>query len=306
MGFKSIDNWTKKHTMESEAKEELTRNMKDTEGEQMNEKQSTIATSKPDELTGEALHQKEREKASEISKETEDSVSQKPDELVFEKNEVVATDELRENEAVSPSKKASELIAFFDTGQQDKASKTKADKKAEKSQPRNKSDEKRGKDKYINGKTNKINKLKDEEKQAKSQNRKSFPFSLAKLTKTKASDRRRSAPKTNISKAKSCGDLLTEQKDANVLGQRPRKQSIEEQKNDDVLTKQNSKKDVHAELSELSAELSAALATPAPKVVELNLSRDYLMGNGDISTGYRSLTDTEKGIKCGDYTKDQF
>jgi hypothetical protein len=296
MGFKSIDNWTKKHTMETELKEELTSNKKDTEGEEIDEKQSTIATSKPDELPS---NQKEPDKASEISKETKDSVCEKPDELVSEKSEVLRTNELRKNEAVSPSKKASELIAFFDTGQQDeKASKTKTNKKAEKIQVHIKLNEKKFKDKYVNGKTSKLNKLKDEEKQQKSQHRKSFPFSLTKLTKTKASDRRRSAPKTNLSKAKSCGDLLTDDKDEDVLEQRPRKRSIEEQKNEDVLVpKQEGKKIVHSELSELSAELSAALATPAPKVVELNLSRDYLMGNGDVSTGYRSLTDTtDKGI----------
>lgn len=305
MGFKSLDNWTKKHT-DCQANEDFTSNIVETEGEQnslLDEKQAAIATSKPAEITDETSQQNEPDKAGQISVKTGDSVSLIIEVPVFEKVVVFGTDESRESKAGSPSKKASELIAFFDSSQNEKTSKPKANKKTEKAQTRTKLDEKKAKDKHINSKTT-LNKLKDEEKVQKSQNRKSFPFSLTKLTKTKASDRRRSAPKTNLSKAKSCGDLIMEQKSEDVVEQKPRKLSHaeEEQKNKDVLTKQDSENIVDSNLSELSAELSAALATPAPKLIELDLSRDYLMGNGDVCTGYRSLTaDNEKGIlfvKC--------
>ncbi|CAB4010948.1 Hypothetical predicted protein [Paramuricea clavata] len=300
MGFKSLDNWTKKHT-DSQANEDSTSNIVETEGEQNSlpdVKQATIVASKPAEITDETSQQNEPDKAGQISVKTGDSVSLRIEVPVFEKVEVFGTDESRESEAGSPSKKASELIAFFDSGQNEKTSKIKANKKTEKAQTRTKLGEKKAKDKHINSKTT-LNKLKDEEKAQKSQNRKSFPFSLTKLTKTKGSDRRRSAPKTNLSKAKSCGDLIMEQKSEDVVEQKPRKLSHaeEEQKNKDVLTKQDSENIVDSNLSELSAELSAALATPAPKLIELDLSRDYLMGNGDISTGYRSLAaDNEKAF----------
>jgi hypothetical protein len=300
MGFKSLDNWMKKHTVDSEAKDESKSNVEKTEGEQNSlhdEKQCTTATSKSAEVTGETSQQTETNKTSQISAKNEHTASQKTEVPVLEKSEVSGKEQtdLRENEAGSPSKKTSELIAFFDAGQQDNAdkTKTKANKKAEKVQ--RKLDEKKVKDKH--NKTT-LNKLKNEEKAQKSQNRKSFPFSITKLTKTKASDRRRSAPKTNLSKAKSCGDLLTEHKRQDVQEQRAKKPPVEEQNNgSDVLTEQDSKIIVDSELSELSAELSAALATPPPKLIELDLSRDYLMGNGDVSTGYRGLAaDNHKGI----------
>ena len=197
---------------------------------------------------------------------------------------------MHENEGENPLKKASELIAFFDAEQKDETNKIKTNKKTDKVQSRGKNEEKKSKKK--DGKTT-ISKLKNDEKVQKSQNRKSFPFSLTKLTKTKASDRRKSEPKTNLSKAKSCGDLGVEVNNEEKLEQKPKKLSYheDEQKNhsEDVNKSDN--------LSELSAELSAALATPEPKLIELNLSRDYLMGNGDVSTGYRSLPkDNQKGM----------
>ena len=150
--------------------------------------------------------------------------------------------------------------------------------------------------------------LKDADK--KSQNRRSFPFNIAKLTKTKPSERRRSAPKTNLAKAKSCGDLENTREDTHeetredtrveVHEQRPRKLSQDEERqknNSEDISGHEGTKIVDTKLSELSAELSAALATPAPKLIEINLSRDYLMGNDDVSSLHRRRSsEIEKGI----------
>ena len=197
---------------------------------------------------------------------------------------------MHENEQENRLKKASQLVAFFDARQKDETNQIKSNKKTDKVQSRGIDEEKKSKKK--DGKTT-ISKLKNDEKVQKSQNRKSFPFSLTKLTKTKASDRRRSEPKTNLSKAKSCEDLGAEVNNEEKLEQKPQKLSDheDEQKNhsEDVNKSYN--------LSELLAELSAALATPEPKLIELNLSHDYFMGNGDVSTWFRSLPeDNQKGI----------
>lgn len=307
MGFKSIDNWTKKHTTEDEGKQDLNSNVDVAEGQKnplIDGKQvPIILTSQPVEIKVKISPQhKKPVKTREIIEKNVDSASQ---ELVLEKIEVLKperTDESHENKADSSLKKASELIAFFDAGQKEKASKTKSNKKTEKVQTRNKQDEIKAKN--INSKTT-LNKLKDSEKVQKSQNRKSFPFNITKLTKTKTSDKRRSVPKTNLSKAKSCGDLLTDEKSDEVREQKPRHSSHieDEQKHDfEDLSKADSIKIVDSELSELSAELSAALAAPPQKLVEINLSRDYLIGNGGVSSNYRSLAeDNEKGMiaYCG-------
>ena len=304
MGFKSIDNWTKKHTTEDEGQQDLNSDMDVAEGQKnplIDGKQvPVILTSQPVEIAVKICPQhKEPVEKKEIIEENVNSVSQK---LVLEKIKVLKPemkDESHENEADSSLKKTSELIAFFDPGQKEKTSKTKSNKKAEKVQSRSKQDERKAKNKDINGKTT-LSKLKDSEKAQKSQNRKSFPFNITKLTKTKTSDKRRSVPKTNLSKAKSCGDLLTDEKGDEIHEQKPRHSShVEEEQTHELedLNKKDSSKIVDSELSELSAELSAALATPPQKLVEINLSRDYLIGNGEVSSNYRSLAeDKEKGM----------
>lgn len=302
MGFKSIDNWTKKHAAEEQGKKDSNSNMDVAEGQQDNllndrKQEPVILTSQPVEITVKICPQhKEPVKTREITEKND--ISQ---EHVSEK--VLKTERTGESHKstaeADSSKKASELIAFFDAGQKDKATKTKSNKKAEKLQTRNKQEATKVKNKDVNSKTT-LNKMKDSEKAQKSQNRKSFPFNITKLTKAKSSDKRRSVPKANLSKAKSCEDLLREQKNDEIHEQRPRHSShIEEEQKHDLedLNKKDGSKIVDSELSELSAELSAALATPPQKLVEINMSRDYLLGNGDVSTNYLSLTEgNEKGI----------
>ena len=302
MGFKSIDNWTKKHTTEEQGEKESNSNMDVAEGQQdkpLNDRKQEpiILTSQPVEITVKICPPlKEPVKTREITDKNDFS-----QEHVSEK--VLKTERTEESQKstteADSSKKASELIAFFDTSQKDKATKTKSNKKAEKLQTRNKQEATKIKNKDVNSKTT-LNKTKDSEKAQKSQNRKSFPFNITKLTKAKSSDKRRSVPKANLPKAKSCEDLLREQKNDEICEQKPRHSShVEEEQKKDLedLNKKDGSKIVDSELSELSAELSAALAAPPQKLVEINMSRDYLLGNGDVSKNYRSLTeDNEKGI----------
>lgn len=287
MGFKSIDNWTKKHTSTGERHVSMINMAKS--GEDQNafsdEMLSVNTTSKPVKSVDETIRLKEPNKTGQTHMETKALVSQITEVPVFEKIEILGTEKVQHESVTDSAKKASELIGYFDSSQNN-TSKTKTSKKSETRAV--KSEEKKAKVKM--GKTT-ANKVKDEEKQQKSQNRRSFPFNITKLTKSKASDRRRSTPKSNLSKASSCNDIVSQQQNEISVEEKPKDLLLREKQPRITQIGENT---VDSQLSELSAELSAALATPALKLIDLDLPRDW---NNDVSLVGRSLvpTDNRKG-----------
>lgn len=272
-----MDNWTKRHTPATKNEKPCSSDQKNTENTINREKEEKIT----DNVTKPVI-----KISSEISQQNNEPTlwrrrsNIEGEGLSLNTGKVQGMKNATSTKEPSP-KKASELIAFFDTS--DKASKTSI--KVEKVQTRIKQDDKKLKSKEEKGK-NAVNRTKEEEKKHKSQNRRSFPFNIAKLTSKKTNERRRSIPKDNLSKTKSCGDLLAEQKIEALDEQTKYRNAKSQQKYDS--TQEIGEKDItESNLSELSAELSAALATPPPKLVKLSMSRNYIMGNDDSSEEYR-------------------
>lgn len=143
----------------------------------------------------------------------------------------------------------------------------------------------------------------------------SFPPNTATFNiRSKNGERKRNSKGSNLSKAKSCGDLLEEQAKESVCETRIRRNSesenqVEEDKTlapglplplpqekpssipGDSYFSQNGTE--VTDLSELSAELNAALAKPTPEPVKLNLSRNYLLDD-DNATSFNRTQALEK------------
>lgn len=143
-------------------------------------------------------------------------------------------------------------------------------------------------------------------------NRRSFPLNITRIMKNKGPERKSS--KSDLAKAKSCGDLLKEQAKEGAF---ERKRRSSQSRADTVFTDERaasallekeatkiSERSLQVDsntnvskLSELSAELTAALATPPPKPIQLNISRNYLLDADNLTSSSRHQA---AGIKKGE------
>lgn len=127
--------------------------------------------------------------------------------------------------------------------------------------------------------------------------------------KSKSGERRRHSKGSNLSKAKSCGDLLEEEAKESVCKPKIRRNSESERKleEDKIVVpglpqEKPSSVPNHShftqnftevpDLIELSAELNAALAKPTPEPIKINLSRNYLLD--DDNTTFFNRTQAPK------------